>query len=127
MKLIRTILNQQPRVASILTGILLLWVTVGMATQYSSSPWNGWDDANISQEQPIPADDHQDQKSAATLSSFNEAVLPIIKIQILFFCNFFQELELIEEDDAITVRDTPLPQSRFFLTLFRQIISPNAP
>nr|WKN38318.1 hypothetical protein K4G66_06330 [Tunicatimonas sp. TK19036] len=126
MKLIRTILNQQPRVASILTGILLLWVTIGMATQYSSA-WDVWDDADVSQEQAVPADDHHDQKTTTTLSSFNEAVLPIVKIQILFFCNFFQELELIEEDAAVTVKDTPLPQSRFFLTLFRQIISPNAP
>ncbi|MEQ9439691.1 MAG: hypothetical protein RIG62_11615 [Cyclobacteriaceae bacterium] len=126
MKFIRTILNRQPRVASILTGILLLWVTGGMTIQYFST-WNVLDDTEVLQEQTTPTDDTTDQKTSTTLSSFNEAVIPIIKIQILFFCNFFQEVELIEEDNAFATKNTPLPQSRFFLTLFRQIISPNAP
>ena len=127
MRLIRTILNQQPRVASILTVILLLWVTGAMAIQYSGT-WNFPDDAGDPQEQTLPADaDDTDRQPSATLSSVDEAVIPIVKIQILFLCSFFQEPDLLEEDHAITTQNTPLPQSRFFLTLFRQIISPNAP
>ncbi|MEM9672857.1 MAG: hypothetical protein ACFB15_14535 [Cyclobacteriaceae bacterium] len=81
-----------------------------------------------SQEQPIPADGNEDSSSAAaTLSSFQEAVIPVSKIHILFVCNFFREWTLVEADDFAITQDTPPPTSRFFLTLFRQIISPNAP
>lgn len=126
MRSIRTTLAQQPRVVSILTVILLLWVTAGMAIQYSPA-WEVYGESDL-QEQSDAAKDTEDFPSTATtLSSFQEAVIPISKIQILFICNFFREWRLIELDNAFIDSDIPLPPSQFFLTLFRQIISPNAP
>jgi len=126
MGLIRNILSQQPRALSILTVILLLWVTGNTAIQYSYS----WAlDDTTAQEQAIPANsDEEPPSTATTLSSFQEAVIPISKIHILFVCNFFKEWILVETDEfAITQDTSPPSSSRFFLTLFRQIISPNAP
>lgn len=130
MRPVRTILAQQPRVVSIITVILLLWVTTGMTMQYSPAGEIYGESDSQEQSGPVsgPVKDTEDSPSTTTtLSSFQEAVIPISKIQILFICNFFREWCLVELDDSFIINDVPLPSSEFFLTLFRQIISPNAP
>ncbi|MEM8967623.1 MAG: hypothetical protein AAGE93_14485 [Bacteroidota bacterium] len=123
MTLVRTILTEQSRVVSILTLILLLWVTNGAAIYTSNNPSD-----IAAQEQSAPTDDtNQDQAPEVILSSFQEAVIPISKIHILFICHFLREWILVEDDHFIISTDNPLTANRFFLTLFRQIISPNAP
>ncbi|WKN45223.1 hypothetical protein [Tunicatimonas pelagia] len=119
MNTVRTILTEQSRIVSILTLILLLWVTGGTAVHF---PRGESDLAN--HEQSVPADD-ADQST--TISNFQEAVIPISKIHILFVYHFLREWVLIEEETSTISANAPLPPSQLFLTLFRQIISPNAP
>ncbi|MGB3587978.1 MAG: hypothetical protein WBA23_15625 [Tunicatimonas sp.] len=119
MNTVRTILAEQSRIIPVLTLILLLWVTGGTTMQLpqgEGSPTNT--------EQSVPADD-ADQTT--TISNFQEAVIPISKIHISFVYHFLREWVVIEEDTSIISINVPLPPSQFFLTLFRQIISPNAP
>jgi|GEM_PF-3257279 len=119
MNTVRTILAEQSRVIPVLTLILLLWVTGGTTMQLpqcKSNPTNT--------EQSVPADD-ADQTT--TISNFQEAVIPISKIHISFVYHILREWVVMEEDNSVTSTDIPLPSSQFFLTLFRQIISPNAP
>jgi len=119
MNTVRTIFIEQSRVVPVLILILLLWMSGTATVQLSNS-----EDKLVSEEQSSPVDD-TDQKT--TISNVQEAVIPISKIDILFVYHFLREWVVVEESTSAVSTDTPLPPSRLFLTLFRQIISPNAP
>lgn len=121
MNVVRTILAKQSQIVPTLTLILLFWVTSGTGFHVVDSYGNA-----VTQEQSIPTGD-TDQAPETILSSFQEAVIPISKIHILFFYHFLREWILVEEDTFTVSADTPPTPNRFFLTLFRRIISPNAP
>ena len=71
--------------------------------------------------------DKQHDKDKVEVTQLNEAVIPAYKIDMVFFVCFIQELGLLEEVPEVKVLDTPLPHGTYLQTLFRRIISPNAP
>lgn len=72
-------------------------------------------------------DQDENQHDKVEVTQLNEAVIPAYKIDMVFFVSFIQELGLLEEVPEVSVLDTPLPRGTYLQTLFRRIISPNAP
>ena len=72
-------------------------------------------------------DGDEDQHDSVEVTQLNEAVIPAYKIDMVFFVSFIQELGLLEEVPEVRILDTPLPRGTYLQTLFRRIISPNAP
>ena len=56
-----------------------------------------------------------------------QAIVPVLQIHFDHQHYFTFELPLLEENEFFTLAEKPLFVSSYFTTLFRQIISPNAP
>ncbi len=117
-----------------LTTILLLFVACGPAIQwflFSSHT------ASVDYQKPAKPqkatgtaqeDNSQEQDHTVTkISAVSEAVLPVYKFQIAFCCSFVREFCFEKKSIPNEIFSFPLPQSHYFRTLFRRIISPNAP
>jgi hypothetical protein len=59
--------------------------------------------------------------------SISEAVLPICKFHIAFYCSFISGFSFVEKVITRVEADIPVPRTTYFQTLFRIIITPNAP
>ena len=72
-------------------------------------------------------DQEEDQHHSVEVTQLHEAVIPAYKIDMVFFVSFIQELGLLAEVPEVRILDTPLLRGTYLQTLFRRIISPNAP
>ena len=104
--------------------LLMLWTMGGPSWQSLTSPTQDYADSAQGQDCDDQAPDEEQQ---SMLTSLEAGVLPMCKIQLAFFCSFIQEMALVEQPVERVAVDVPLPQSTYFRTLLRRIISPNAP
>ena len=125
MRAVRTILRNNCRISTTLMLLLMLWVSGGTLWQtLTPSAQDPVESASVQDDdEPTP----DDQPDPGALTSLEAGVIPVCKIQLAFFCSFMRELALVEQPVERVAVDVPLPQSGYFRTLLRRIISPNAP
>lgn len=123
MRAVRTILHKNYWTSAALL-VLMLWVSNGSSWQALTSSTQ--EECVSVQECDEPTSDNQ-ESDQVVLTSLEAGVLPVYKIQLAFFCSFMRELALVEQPVERAAIDVPLPQSDYFRTLLRRIISPNAP
>lgn len=81
----------------------------------------------VENEATLPAD-QQEERSAEHLSTLAyEAIVPIAQLSLVQELYIIADLTLLNEIEMEEVLETPLYFNSYFKTLFRLIISPNAP
>ena len=108
----------------VLTTTLLLFVSCGHTIQMLLfSP-----KAHTTEHAEKSSSNDKSQETDLTkVSALCEAVIPVYKFQIAFCCTFVRTFSFIEKTVTNESFSVLLPQSSYFRTVLRLIISPNAP
>jgi hypothetical protein len=108
------------RLLYVITMVIVLLVTSYRPTMQADLP-----SGHLMTE--MTGQDDSDRPEHNVLDTAYEAILPIYKIQLTFFCSFVTEYQLIEEIELTMGEEVPPLLTSYFKILFRTFISPNAP
>ena len=124
MRTVRHLIRRNQWTPAALLVLLTLWISAGQMQLWTSAD-HACDAAT--QAGSSGTDQSDEQKAPTVQAAYEVVVTPAAKVQLTFFFSLVQELAFTEIVIERVAPNVPLPQSDYLRTLFRLIISPNAP